>query len=194
MEIHYTTTNSAKVASLKRDLQPYNIRVIHVHLDIPEPRSNDVVEIAKEKVLFAYKHLNKPVVALDAGFYIHSINGFPKAFVNFTLETIGLEGILKLVENKDRSCEFRECLTFLEELLLEPKCFIGNVKGTLAYKQRGEMQKHLWSKLGLIFIPEGSSKTLAEMTHEEYLEWRKISREKESPSRKFAEWFTAYKK
>jgi len=67
---------------------------------LPEPRSDDLREIAKEKVLFAYKKIRKPCIVLDFGFYIHSLNGFPKAFVNFVLETIGIEDILKLVDGK----------------------------------------------------------------------------------------------
>jgi non-canonical purine NTP pyrophosphatase (RdgB/HAM1 family) len=177
------------VQSLQRDLDRYDIRVLQVPMDIPEPRSSDVQEIAREKVLFAYKKLESPVVALDAGFYIYSLNGFPRAFVNFALETIDLDGILRLVDGKDRNCEFRECLAYVDNSLKEPKYFVSHVRGVLSDEIKGEMQEHLWSKLGLIFIPEGSQKTLAEMSYEEYLEWRKIFREKESPSRLFSEWF-----
>ena len=162
-------------------------------MDIPEPRSSDVQEISKEKVIFAYNKLKKPVIALDAGFFINSLNGFPRAFVNFTLETIGLEGILNLVEGKERSCEFRECLSYLDDSLSEPQYFIENVKGTLSHEIKGFLQDHLWSKLGLIFIPEGNIKTLAEMNYQEYVEWRK-SKEKESYSRLFYEWFFKNKK
>ena len=38
-------------------------------------------------------------MAMDADFCIDALNGFPKAFVNFALDTIGVEGILKLMED-----------------------------------------------------------------------------------------------
>jgi inosine/xanthosine triphosphate pyrophosphatase family protein len=52
------------------------------------------------------------------------------------------------------------------------------------------MQKHLWSELGLIFIPENSKKTLAEMSHDEYLNWRKTSKEKSSLGQKLYDWIS----
>jgi inosine/xanthosine triphosphate pyrophosphatase family protein len=69
-------------------MSKYGIKVVQVPLDIPEPRSDDVEEIAKEKVRYAFNEIGKPCVALDAGFYIGSLNGFPKAFVNFALSTM----------------------------------------------------------------------------------------------------------
>jgi inosine/xanthosine triphosphate pyrophosphatase family protein len=99
MNIYYATKNKSKVQSLRRDLKEYDIRVIQIPLDLYEPRSYDVVEIANKKIISAYDKIKKPTVVLDAGFYIYSIKGFPRAFVNFALETIGIEGILDLVKN-----------------------------------------------------------------------------------------------
>ncbi|UZE93611.1 MAG: hypothetical protein IB618_02450 [Candidatus Pacearchaeota archaeon] len=192
MELFYATKNQGKIQSLQRELEKYNVKVLQAPLEIHEPRSDDVVKIAKEKVLFAYNELKKPVVALDAGFYIPSLNGFPKAFANFALETIGLEGILKLVENKKRNCEFRECLAYIDKSLKNPKYFISHIKGILAEKIRGKMQEHLWSEIGLIFIPENYDKTLAEMTHEEYVMWTKTSLEANATGRNFAKWYSLY--
>lgn len=190
MEIYFATTNQGKVQSLQRDLGKYNISVIQQPIDLIESRSSDVQEIAQAKIQQAYSQIQKPTIVIDAGFYIDDLNGFPRSFVNFSLETIGLEGILKLVEGKSRDCEFRECLAYMDQTLEEPKYFIAHVRGQLADTSRGSMQKHLWSKLGLIFIPEGSEKTLAEMSYDEYLEWRKISREKNSSGQKLYDWIS----
>lgn len=192
MKLFYATKNQGKVDALQRELDKYNIKVLQIPLDIPEPRSDDVTEITKEKALFAYNQLKKPVVALDAGFYISSLNGFPKAFVNFTLETIGIEGILKLVKGKNRNCEFRECLAYMDKSIKNPKYFVSNIKGTIAEKTRGKMQKHLWSKLALIFIPKNYNQTLAEMTYDEYALWDKISLEANATSRHFSKWYSRY--
>ena len=108
MIIYYATTNKGKVNSLQRDLESIDFTIEQVDMEIPEPRSSDVKEIAHDKVLYAFERIQKPVVALDAGFYIESLNGFPKAFVNFALETIGNEGLLKLVEEKDRNLPYLE--------------------------------------------------------------------------------------
>ena len=190
MDIYFATTNPGKVQSLQRDLGKYGISVIQQAIDLVEPRSSDVQEIAQAKIQQAYAQIQKPTIVIDAGFYIDDLHGFPRAFVNFSLETIGLDGILRLVEGKSRACEFRECLAYMDSSLEEPQYFLTHVRGQLADKQRGVMQKHLWSKLGLIFIPEGSQKTLAEMTYDEYLTWRAISREKNSLGQKLYDWIS----
>jgi len=190
MEIYFATTNSGKVQSMQRDLGKYNISVIQEQIDLIEPRSSDVKEIAQSKINQAYSIIQKPTIVIDAGFYIDELNGFPRAFVNFTLETIGLEGILNLTKDKLRGCEFRECLAYMDSTLKEPQYFTGHVRGRIADNERGIMQPHLWSKLGLIFIPDGSSKTLAEMTHDEHSEWRKILREKNSLGKQLYDWIS----
>jgi len=194
MEIYFATTNRGKVQSLQRDLEKYNILIIQKPIDLIEPRSSDVQEIARSKIQQAYNQIRKPTIVIDAGFYIDDLNGFPQAFVNFSLETIGLKGLLKLVEDKSRGCEFKACLAYMDRTLDEPKFFITHVRGQLADSERGSIQNHLWSKLGLIFIPEGSKKTLAEMSLDEYMNWRKISREKNSLGQKFYNWISTRRK
>lgn len=193
MIIYYATKNEGKVMSLRRDLAGCEVEIVQTPLDMPEPRSSDVREIALEKISYAFRHLQKPVVVLDAGFYIHSLNGFPRAYVNFVLETIGIEGILTLVTGKNRECEFRQCLAFRDDSLDEPVCFQSSICGKLAMKSRGEIQSHHWSPLSLVFIPGGQSKTLAEMSREEYDQWHWPGR-KNSAAKQFAEYLRGRRK
>jgi XTP/dITP diphosphohydrolase len=192
MDIYFATTNLGKVQYLKKDLQKHSINVIQYPIDLIEPRSSDVMDIAKSKIEQAYKEIKKPTVVIDAGFYIDELNGFPGAFVNFSLQTIGTKGILKLIENKKRGCEFRECLAYMDDKLKEPKYFTIRIRGHLADNELGVMQKHLWSELGLIFIPDESTKTLAEMTYDEYLDWKNISKEKNSLGNQLCEWIAKH--
>lgn len=187
-ELYYATTNKGKVKSLQAALQGYRIQVIQAEMDIPEPRSDDLKYISREKVLYAYERLKKPCVALDAGFYIHSLNGFPKAFVNFALQTIGIDGILDLTRDKPKECEFRNSMAYIDSNLQEPIYFESKAEGTLATEQKGTLNEYSWSKLHLIFIPKGMNKTLAELSEEEYWAWR-AKRDKESYTSKFGEWY-----
>ncbi len=189
MEITYVTTNKGKVSSLSRHLLPYGISVVQKPIDLPEPRDDNVEVIAKHKAFFAYSILKEPLVVLDAGFYVKSLNGFPKAFVNFALDTIDIGGILKLVEGKERECEFKHCLAYIDGTLTQPVLFVSSVKGIIAQQSRGKMQDHLWSKLGLIFIPEHGNRTLAEMSKEEYDAFWKDYPGEVSCQEKFGEWY-----
>jgi len=184
--IHFATKNQGKFISVSNDLAKYKIKVIQVPLNLPEPRSDDLQLIAKEKARLAYEKIKKPCIALDAGFYIHSLKGFPKAFVNLVLETIGIEGILKLVGGMPKECEFRHCLAYYDGNS-EPVCFESRVEGTLAENIRGEKKDYHLSKLSQIFIPRGAKKTLAEMSAAEYQAWRE-KRRANSHATRFAEW------
>ena len=189
MEVYFATTNKGKFYSISKELEIYGIKVLHVPINIPEPRSEDPLEVAKEKVIYAYEKIKKPCIANDGGFFIYSLNGFPKAFVNFVLKTIEIEGILKLMEGiDDRRCEFRGAIAYLDSTLDEPMIFASRTKGTLTNEPKGEIKEFNWSPLSLIFVPEGENKTLSEMSEEGYWKWRE-KRSKESHIAKFAKWF-----
>jgi XTP/dITP diphosphohydrolase len=189
MELTYVTTNPGKVHSMQRHLQQYGVSVRQEPLDSPEPRSSDVQEIAEHKAKYAFSKINRPLVVLDAGFYVQSLNGFPRAFVNFALETIGLDGVLRLAEGKDRACEFRECIAYIDERTVEPLCFFASIPGTLSSEPRGELQPHHWSALSRIFVPQGYTKTLAELSKQEYDDFWKTFPPQHSCQDKFGTWY-----
>lgn len=182
--LYYATTNKAKVKSLNNELKNSNLQVEQLPIELIEPRSSDVVEIAKHKVSQAMNKGLFPVLSLDAGFYIPALDGFPKAYVNFVLETIGIKGILKLMKGvNDRTAEFREGLAYSDGHTL--KVFESVEIGELVEMPRGELQPHLWSELALIYKPAGMNKTLAEMSHEEYLGW-KVQQKEHTATKQFA--------
>ena len=192
-KIYFATTNKGKIDSLNKDFEGTSIKIVPVEIEIPEPRSDETKIIAEKKVKYAFAHIKKPCCSLDGGFYIPSLNGFPKAYVNFALATIGIEGILKLIEGKDRSCYFVDTLAYLDKTSKEPVFFESIAKGVLAKEPLGKLQPHNWGELHKIFIPQGHTKTFAQMSAEEYYGWRKeISEEREG--KKFAKWILKNKK
>ena len=110
-EIIFVTHNMGKIKSAERCFENLKFKTFNYELD--EPRSDDIKEIATAKVKQAYEIVKRPCIALDTDFRIDELNGFQRAFVNFSLETIGVQGILKLMENKkNRKCAFNECLAY----------------------------------------------------------------------------------
>lgn len=110
-EIIFVTHNKGKAKSAEKHFK--NLKISTYEYELDEPRSDDIKEIATAKVKQAYEMVKKPCIALDTDFRIDELNGFPRAFVNFSLDTIGISGILKLMENKkNRKCAFNECLAY----------------------------------------------------------------------------------
>ncbi len=163
-EIVFVTHNKGKIASANKRLKDVNFKVFEY--DLEEPRSDDIKYISKYKVLEAYKLVNQPCISLDCGFWIEELEGFPRAFVNFALDTIGIDGILKLMEGKEnRACKFTECLSYFDGK--DVYQFMGKHEGTLSKEVLGTDSNKKWSDLWYIFIPSGSTKTLSQMTDDE---------------------------
>lgn len=184
-EIIFVTHNKGKVKSAEKYFK--NIKLSTIDFELDEPRSDDIQEIAKSKVIQAYEMLKKPCIALDTDFRIDQLNGFPRAFVNFSLETIGIDGILKLMENENnRTCAFNECLAYHDGK--EIHYFYGKHPGNLSNKIQGIDRKEKWSDLWYIFKPKGFNKTLAEMDEYERDNRRSIDGSY-SAMEKFVEWY-----
>lgn len=185
-KITFVTTNKGKISTAKQYLNDVNIELEPYNYELIEPRTDDIQEIAKQKVLQAYQVVKQPCIALDSGFYIEALNGFPRAFVNFSLDTIGINGILKLMEGKEnRKCAFNECLAYHDGTNIH--YFYGKHPGNLSEKIQGLDRAEKWSDLWYIFKPKGFDKTLAEMDSEERENRRKIDGSVQA-MQKFAKW------
>lgn len=169
-DIYFATTNQGKVESLTRRFVSYDVSVVHKYLELDEPRSDSLIDIARAKVQQAYDIIKKPCIALDAGFYIKTLQDWPGTYVNHELKHLGLEGILTLIAGKPRDCKFMSCLAYKDDSV-GTMYFISKVRGMIAPYPKGKQRKEHWSKLFQIFIPNNFLKTLAEMTPEEYEHW-----------------------
>lgn len=184
-EVIFVTHNKGKIASAQKQLKGVNVKIYEYELE--EPRSDDISYISKYKVEEAYKLVHKPCISLDCGFWIDCLEGFPRAFVNFALDTIGIKGILKLMEGKEnRACRFTECLSYYDGKELHQ--FMGKHEGTIANKILGNDTEEKWSDLWYLFIPAGYKKTLAQMTKEERTNRKKYG--SIDSMREFAKWMS----
>lgn len=189
-EIVFVTHNKGKAKSAEKYFD--NIKFSTYEYELDEPRSDDLKEIASAKVKQAFEVVKKPCIAMDAGFFIDELNGFPKAFVNFSLETIGIDGILKLMDGKEnRKCRFEECLAYHDGN--EIHYFYGKHPGNLANEILGKDRDEKWSDLWYIFKPDNHEKTLAQMTNEER-ENRKRIDGSYSALKGFADWYKEMEK
>ncbi len=131
-------------------------------LDIKEIQSLSVAEVAREKAFAAYRALGVPVVVDDTGMNIAALGGLPGALVVWFLDTIGPQGVLRLLrDSEDRRASVSTCIAYCEGPDVE--LFEGIIHGTVSREIRGS------NGFGYdpIFIPDGQSRTFAEMTSEQ---------------------------
>lgn len=112
------------------------LEVEHVPLECPEFRHTEIAEIARGKAEFAYRALSRPLIVDDTGFFIDALGGFPGPCAAYVQDTIGNEGILRLMEGvADRSAHFETVIAFADEDGI--RTFQGVLHGAIV-EPRGE--------------------------------------------------------
>ena len=159
-EFFFATGNDHKIEEARAALAQYNIEVKKLDefqkLEIQHP---DLGEIASSALALIVNKTDKPVFVEDSGLFVHQLNGFPGPYSSYVFETIGIEGILKLLEEaKTRKAEFRSSVAFgMNGKWLAN--FSSATEGTIQMQPRGQ------NGFGFdpIFVPMWTSKTFAEM-------------------------------
>ncbi len=162
MKITLVTGNWAKLAQAKKVLEPYGYEVDNIKMDTPEIQADSVGEVAAYSAKWASEKLKCNVVKNDTGIMIDALHGFPAAYTHYVGDTIGIEGILKLMKGvENRKARFIQALAYCE-YGCEPVVFESITEGTIAKRKSG---KYGWS-YDFIFIPEGQTKTLGNFKDE----------------------------
>jgi len=159
MQAIFVTTNEYK----RREVQEIlGVVLERADLDLPEIQAIDPAEVAAEKARAAREALggpDLPVLVEDSGLMVEAWEGFPGAFTKWLMQSVGNEGLLRMLgSDEDRSAK-AVCVVALAERDGNVRTFRGEVPGALAQRPRGS------GGFGYdpIFVPEWSSLTYAEM-------------------------------
>ena len=178
--ITFITSNQHKVKEATGIFSKFGITLEHVDLGYPEIQG-ELGDVARYGAQHVARRLNKPVIVEDAGLFIKALKWFPGTYSSYIKETLGNQGILKLMSDvNDRYAEFRSVIGFCTPKT-EPKIFLGTVRGHISYEEKGEFG----FAYDPLFYPEGYDKTFGELNREEKNEFshRRMSLEK------FALWY-----
>ena len=162
-KITYVTGNWAKIESARQILEPLGYEVDNIKMETPEIQADDVSDVAKYSAKWAANELNKTVLKNDSGLFVKSLNGFPGVYTHYVDDTLGVDGLLKLMEGiEDREAYFKESIAYCEPGK-EPIVFEGYTRGRIDTKKSGT---YGWS-WDFVFIPDGENKTLGCFPDEE---------------------------
>ena len=155
-KITYVTGNWAKILSARQILEPLGFEVEQVKMETLEIQKDSIEEVAAYSAKWASNALKKDVLKNDSGLCIDALNNFPGPYTHYIDDTLGEDGILKLLDGiENRKAYFIEVLAYCE-YGKEPVIFKSITNGTIAKEKSGE---YGWS-WDFIFIPDGESKTL----------------------------------
>ena len=154
-DLIFVTGSNSKLKELERVL---GRQIFQKDLDLPEIQSINVEQVVGEKALSAFEAVGHiPVIVEDTGLFINCWNGLPGALIRWFLETVGPHGICAMLDSfPDRSAYARTAVAKYDGSL---KIYSGEVRGQIASSPRGN-KGFGWDT---IFIPEGETRTFAEM-------------------------------
>ena len=156
------TQNKHKLKELTPLFKKYNVDFDTTSHEKHEIRSENIEEIARIAAKVAFETLQKPVVVDDTGFFVDSLSGFPGSYAGIVLKFIGYEGILRLMNGiENRASKFQTAVAYCDGHHKES--FVGTMSGSVARVPGGV------GGFGYdpIFVPEGFTKTYAELTFDE---------------------------
>ncbi|MDD3032754.1 MAG: RdgB/HAM1 family non-canonical purine NTP pyrophosphatase [Candidatus Pacebacteria bacterium] len=164
------TGNKNKVKEFEEIL---GFKIKSLSLDLEEIQEVDIEKVSEYKARKAYEKTKEPIIVEDIGLFFDELNGLPGALIKWFEKRLSYEEICNLIK-KNRKATAKICITYFNGKKI--KQFIGEIKGTISDKPRGE-NGFGWD---CIFIPKGSEKTFAEMKKEEKnnISMRKIALEK----------------
>ncbi|MFA5101859.1 MAG: XTP/dITP diphosphatase [Candidatus Thermoplasmatota archaeon] len=161
--IYFITGNKGKVKEATEKLRPLGFSVVQKDLGYPEVQADSLEEVAAWGASYVREKLNQPFILEDAGLFIESFQGFPGVYSKYVFFTIGLDGILRLLEGvENRNAVFRSVYAYCEPGK-KPVILIGECTGVIAKKKQGT---HGFG-YDPIFLPHGAQKTFGEMTVDE---------------------------
>lgn len=167
--IIFVTGNPVKILHANIALKDLGFSVVGQKLEIIEPREEEPEKVVIEKAVQAFQQLKKPLIVEDSGIFINALGGFPKTFVHFALNTLGIKNILKLLEGiEDRSAEFKQSLAYIEPGMTEPKVFSYIDGGFTLADRVWEDKGNDSGEFDKVLIPPGESKPLSMFSKE----WR----------------------
>ena len=168
----FITGNAGKAKYLS---DYFHLPIEHKKLDLHEIQSLDLKEVVEDKARRAYDILKSPVLVEDVSLIFKGMKQLPGPLIKWFLETLGNDGLCKLLDN----LENREAFAEVEFAICDENgvhTFRGSMEGSISNKPIGE-KGFGWDP---IFIPKGYEKTWAEMNDNEKhaTSMRKIALEK----------------
>jgi len=163
-------------------LGEFGIKVEQLDMEYEENHDASLEEIAKGAAQKLAIELNKAVVVEDTGLFFTAYPNFPGALPKFVYESLGYKGIFKLLEGEDREAYFKTVAAFCAPEG-EPVLFTATMRGQVTEEVHNEEADVM--PYDKIFIPEGESVTISDMT----MEKKNSFSQRGQVFRQLGEWF-----
>ena len=155
--LNFVTSNGHKFSELSKIFARSGIEIQWTRNTYEEIQADNTSLISLDSAKKISGKIGGRFFLEDTGLYIDSVSGFPGPYSSYVSKTIGNEGILRLMEGRDRTASFTTVITYYD--CRDYHQFEGVLHGKISLQSRGE------NGFGYdpIFVPDGYGITLAEM-------------------------------
>lgn len=164
-DLVFITGNQHKADYLAKWL---DMPIPHRKIDLAEIQSLDTKEVVEHKARAAYEIAHCPVLVEDVSLVFHGMGRLPGTLVKWFLEELGVEGLCTIgnsLTDKTATASMMYALFDGKKMVT----FAGSIEGTISPEPRS-IEAAAWKgskSWNDVFIPNGSSKTYAEMNDDE---------------------------
>ncbi len=164
-KIIFVTSNKHKLEEMNLLLAEFDIELVQEGaINYIEDKEKEMKEICESASSYLAKKIEREVIVEDTGLYFEAYNNFPGAQPKFVFNSIGFEGIFRLLEGKSRKAYFKTVIGY---------CKPGESPKTFEGVMHGEMTNKVFSPdkdampYDHIFVPDGHDRAIVEMSLEE---------------------------
>ena len=122
-QIFFHTGNQHKLDEASQAMSELQIKIkslrsISPGISVVEPQGENCAQVAHSKILQVLQLVEKKmngnwIMVEDSGLFVDVLGGFPGVYSSYVHFTVGIEGILKLLEEKnDRSARYISSIAF----------------------------------------------------------------------------------
>lgn len=159
-EVTFVSSNRGKAREVRSLLAEFGLRTRWARRSLVEVQSEELRQVAGAKLDQAGAGRGYVLVE-DSGLFLTGLNGFPGVYSAFVYDTVGLDGVLRLLDGRTRRAVFRTVAGLRRGS--RRWFFVGESWGTIARRPRGSRG----FGYDPIFVPEATDRTYAEMSAEE---------------------------
>lgn len=164
-KIIFVTSNKHKLEEMNLLLADFAIELVQEKvIDYIEDKEKNMKEICESASFYLAKKIGKEVIVEDTGLYFEAYNNFPGAQPKFVFNSIGFDGIFRLLEGKSRKAYFKTVIGYCRPGE-SPRTFEGIMHGQIA-DQIFSPEKDVMP-YDHIFIPDGYSSAIVDMSLQE---------------------------
>ena len=181
--VFFATRNFHKFNEVRHVLAEFKIATAMLRVETVEIQDDNIENIAKASATDAFEKTGLPLIVEDSGLFVEALNGFPGPYSSYVYQTLGTNGVLKLMKNiEKRDAFFHSVVAFCSPKLI-PEIFHGEINGKIAIQERGD---HGFG-FDPIFKPSNNNycETFAEMN----IQKKNKCSHRAKAFRRFAKWY-----